>query len=350
MENQPYLSIVATTRNDNHGGDLLARTQCFLNGIYHQAKKFNLSLELIIVEWNPPEDKPLLKDVLSKPPKDSSVSLRYIIVPKEIHDTFRFAKQIPLYQMIAKNVGIRRAKGEFILCTNIDLLFSDLCFKVLAEKKLEYNAFYRANRCDIPKEVMQLESVEEQLKYSASNIMNRIGHHLNYRHIKKLPDFLFNAPKLTFLMVALDQIVDKRIKGSPKWQTNMIYSLDSEACGDFTLMSKKDWMRIHGYCELDMYSLHIDSMALVAACAIGMEQKFFPYGAESYHIYHEDGWESNYKTAEDLIRFLVRRPSLDWYTVDRTGHQLLQTGKPYQINDEDWGYANITLDEYIFEA
>ncbi|MEY2922957.1 MAG: hypothetical protein RL108_1583, partial [Bacteroidota bacterium] len=29
-----YLSIVATTRNDNHGGDLLKRTTAFVTGIY----------------------------------------------------------------------------------------------------------------------------------------------------------------------------------------------------------------------------------------------------------------------------------------------------------------------------
>jgi hypothetical protein len=38
---QPYLSIVVTTRNDNHGGDLLLRTQTFVKGLIHQCNKFN---------------------------------------------------------------------------------------------------------------------------------------------------------------------------------------------------------------------------------------------------------------------------------------------------------------------
>lgn len=349
MSLKPYLSIVATTRNDNHGGDLIKRTICFVEGIYHQARKYNLSTELIMVEWNPPKDKPLLKDVLPKPPKGTPVTLRYVIVPSEIHDTFRFAKAIPLYQMIGKNVGIRRAQGEFVLCTNIDLLFSDACFKRLAEKNLEYNSFYRANRCDIPKEVMQLDTVEKQLHFGKNNIIKRLGKVYNYRHTNGFPNFFFMFPNA---LLILDKTLGlmKKIFGIKIRNSYNIYSLDCEACGDFTLMSKKDWLRIDGYCELDMYSLHIDSMALISCLAIGMKQNIFPLKACSYHIYHEDGWESNYKKPEDLIRFLVNRPALDWYTVSMAGKKLIESGKPYKLNNENWGYSDIDLEEYIFEG
>ena len=47
---KPYLSIVVTTRNDNHGGDLIERTKCFVEGIYYQSEKNNLPVELIIVD------------------------------------------------------------------------------------------------------------------------------------------------------------------------------------------------------------------------------------------------------------------------------------------------------------
>lgn len=129
-----YLSIVATTRNDNHGGDLLRRTSAFVNSVFEQSKKWNVSVELIIVEWNPPKDKPLLKEVLPKPSGDVPVSLKYVIVPNEVHNNYNNAETIPLYQMIAKNVGIRRAEGKFILCTNIDILFSDSIFAFLQKE------------------------------------------------------------------------------------------------------------------------------------------------------------------------------------------------------------------------
>jgi hypothetical protein len=164
-EDNFYLSIVVTTRNDNHGGDLLKRTQTFLDGVFQQFNKYNIKTELIIVEWNPPIDKPLLKDVLKINFPSPLVSLRYIQVPHEIHKNYRYQDTIPLYQMIAKNVGIRRAKGKFILCTNIDILFSDELMLRISKQDFLEKTFYRANRCDVPKEVMDLPHLNQQLEF-----------------------------------------------------------------------------------------------------------------------------------------------------------------------------------------
>ena len=39
---EPYLSIVATTRNDDHGGSLLRRTQTFVNALVAQCNRHEL--------------------------------------------------------------------------------------------------------------------------------------------------------------------------------------------------------------------------------------------------------------------------------------------------------------------
>jgi len=46
---KPGLSIVATPRNDDHGGNLLKRMQIFIDGIVAQSKQFNITVELILV-------------------------------------------------------------------------------------------------------------------------------------------------------------------------------------------------------------------------------------------------------------------------------------------------------------
>ncbi len=53
MINNPYLSVVATARNDNHGGNMLRRMQIFVNGFLEQCRRHQLDAELILVEWNP---------------------------------------------------------------------------------------------------------------------------------------------------------------------------------------------------------------------------------------------------------------------------------------------------------
>jgi hypothetical protein len=314
-----------------------------MNSVYVQAKKHALPLELIIVEWNPPTDKPLLKEVLPKPPEDVPVSLRIITVPKELHDTYRFSDSLPLYQMIAKNVGIRRAKAEFVLCTNIDILFSDANFKVLANRQLEEGNFYRANRCDVPKEVMQYDTLEEQLKYCKKNVLRRLGNTPGHEALSG-PSFLFMSPTVAHILNSMLMWV-WRITHPGQFAH---FIIDFMACGDYTLMSKNDWMRIDGYAELDMYSIHVDSMGLWSACALGMKQQLFPYEACVYHIDHDNGWES-----EDIIqtiRFISDKPSLDYSIVHRAGMKMVAEGKNWGLNKPDWGFVNENFEEYVFDG
>lgn len=342
----PYLSIIATTRNDNHGGDLLKRTTCFVEGIYHLASKFDVEIELIIVEWNPPLDKSLLKDVLPKPPVNCSVSLRYIIVPKEIHQTYKMADRMPLFQMTAKNVGIKRAKGEFILCTNIDLLFSTELFKFLVQKKLKQNHFYRANRVDVPAEIMEIDNFNDKITFAKKNVIECLGKHKGHEYLFGIPNFFYG---FTNSMKLLNLIFKYLLKTFYKKEEYTLFSLDTSACGDFTLMHKNDWLKIEGYPELDLYSIHIDSMGIIAAAAQGMQQEILPHKLCSYHIYHENGWESFKETPVDLIRFIEKRPGLDWHSVYETGKWMIKNKKTWGLNKPTWGFSDKKFKEYIFE-
>jgi hypothetical protein len=336
-----YLSIVATTRNDNHGGDLLKRTSAFVTGVYDQSSRWNCPVELILVEWNPPIGEKLLHEVLPKPPKDSLVTLRYVIVPNEVHQTYKNAKNIPLYQMIAKNIGIKKAEANFILCTNIDILFSDDCFKFFAEKKLREGCYYRANRCDIPKEVMDFDTFQDKMDYASQNIIKRMGKSQNHETLI-LPSFVYRFPRLTKWLNKLTLYFWKKVKKDQFPH----FTVDFDACGDFTLMSRNDWEKIQGYPELDMYSIHIDSMGLWAANAVGLKQYILPYTAPIYHIYHEDGWESD--DAIRTIKFLESKPSLDWSIVFKAGIQIIKNKQSWNLNKDNWGLVDFDLPEYKF--
>jgi hypothetical protein len=170
---QPYLSVVVTTRNDDHGGNPLGRTQAFINGLIGQCRRHKLQAELIIVEWNPPTDRPPLADVLDWPDDREFCKVRIIEVPLEIHQRMRHWEAMPLYQMIAKNVGIRRAHGEYVLATNIDILFSDELMRFIAGKRLEQGKMYRVDRWDVMAEVPVNAPVEEQLAYCESHLIRQ---------------------------------------------------------------------------------------------------------------------------------------------------------------------------------
>jgi hypothetical protein len=160
----PYLSVVATARNDDHGGNPLYRTQLYINGLVAQATRYRVPTELVLVEWNPPADRPRLAEVLRWPASEWC-DVRIIEVPNELHSTLEHSDRLPLFQMIGKNVGIRRARGEFVLATNIDILFSNELMEHLSAQTLEPERVYRADRVDVPAEIDPSWSMDEQLTF-----------------------------------------------------------------------------------------------------------------------------------------------------------------------------------------
>jgi hypothetical protein len=174
---EPYLSVVVTSRNDDHGGDPLKRLQAFVNSFDAQCRRTGLDAEVIIVEWNPPADRARLQ-TLVKWPVPSFCTYRFVCVPPELHATLEYSDVLPLFQMIAKNVGIRRARGRFVLVTNIDILFSNELVEYLASRRLEPGLLYRVDRHDIQADVpidAPLDSLMEYCQTHQLRVHTRWG-------------------------------------------------------------------------------------------------------------------------------------------------------------------------------
>src|SRR5690242_1968415 len=234
----PSLTVVAATRNDDHGGGLLARTQLFVEGLEEQARRLGLPVELLIVEWNPPADRPPLAEAFAWP-RSALFDPTIIRVPQAIHETYAHADGLPLFQMIAKNVGIRRAAAPYVLATNIDILFSDELIEFLL-KGLEPAVVYRVDRCDIqadlarrplpsPAECRALPTIRTHER-DRTSYPDRRGPSMPRRLVSKLH-------------AAADDAMHGRIP-----------VLHGNAAGDFTLTSKDVWTGIRGYAEWPMYS------------------------------------------------------------------------------------------------
>jgi len=168
---EPYVSLVVTARNDDHGGDLLTRMQAFTDGWIEQCNRFSLNSELVIVDWNQVEQRPPLAEALRWPAGNRHCTVRVITVSQSVHKRYRHADALGLYQMIAKNVGIRRARGEFILATNVDILFSNELVEKLAKRDLSKTKMYRIDRYDAMGEIPLNAGIQEKLSWCASHLL-----------------------------------------------------------------------------------------------------------------------------------------------------------------------------------
>src|SRR5262245_66296265 len=99
-QNMPHLSVVAVSRNDDHGGDLHARMQHFVNGFIAQCRKHRLYAELILVEWNPPVERPTLEASLEWPADFGPVNVRFVTVPHDLYAWMPNARAMDMFRCI----------------------------------------------------------------------------------------------------------------------------------------------------------------------------------------------------------------------------------------------------------
>ena len=78
-------------------------------------------------------------------------------------------------QFFAKNVALRRARGQWLLITNADILLGDDLFAFIAERTLDTGSFYRIDRHDlhmkahVPSETVRRGGAQEYcIDHSAS--------------------------------------------------------------------------------------------------------------------------------------------------------------------------------------
>lgn len=355
MSNQrrkPCLSIVVPSRNDDHGGNTLRRMQVFFSGLLEQLEKYRIDSELILVDWNPPADRPLLKDIIKWPDRLKYCTIRGYVVPPSIHQRYKYWEKIPLHFSAANNCGIRRARGEFILPAGIDLLYPDELMAFIAARDWKRDERYRADRCDVDRNVVQYDTLKEQLDYCRNNI-----------------------------------ILIKSRPRKPPWYTRLLSgnlpNLHTRAAGDFHLMSRHYWHLLRGFYEVNVgiAAAHVDGLFCFMAYAAGVKEVILNEPMRLYHIDHEDkttdrtkgiklplenwlsfpflpAWLNNkiialYRRLLTLFGYKLKSyvyngvPTLDFAEYRKMARDMVAGKRPYILNDENWGLGQETLEEFV---
>ena len=123
--------------------------------------------------------------------------------------------------------------------------------------------------------------------------------------------------------------------------------LHTNGCGDFTMLAKDDWHALRGYAEFEMYSMHIDSLFLVAGAHHGLKQHILGNRAPIYHIEHGvgSGWtpEGEEKLKKRLA--MARIPQLAHDQFMEYDREMARMGQAVMFNGPDWGLGEVELPE-----
>ena len=339
---RPRLSIVVPVRDAAYGGALVDRAQVCLDAFLTLAREHGLLCELVVVEWNPVEDAPRFRDLLHWPESLGPATLRFIEVPATAHERQPEAHLRPFHSAAARNVGVRRAEGEFILVTGADALPNEELLAFLAHDKLFEHVFYRIDRRDLSEPVpvewplgRQLASAERQDVTVHTNYGSihepgdpswRVRRRIRRRHEAILREYTrFEADP--------SHAMRKRAVGNDR----LIFPADRlhrNAAGDFFLMHRDRWHQLRGYTELPTRG-HTDSILCWTAASAGLAQVILQPPLRLFHQPHDREGVADW-------------PVTDWRPWYERYLECRRTGTALIENTDAWGLHGETLPEWTF--
>ncbi|KAI7896532.1 uncharacterized protein EV154DRAFT_455698 [Mucor mucedo] len=308
-----YLSIVLVTRMDDYAGNQHHRFQNLIDSTYLLAEQSQQKIELLIIEWNPPVNKRRILDTF-RFRGSKYLNHRIITVSKEIHQRVPNIGNAPLHEFEGKNVGIRFARGEYIVCTNQDDIWSHNFMNAVKSKVFEKDTIYT--------QFQSPHNIHENLPPSIVNLA-------------PFPDdeTLYNACKLS------DQ--DWGNYNLPPAVPSSIISHENywyygDQAGDFTMAHRDTWKDCRGYRETGGVAW-MDIEFILSA--IGQFKKQLVYSGDTFacHQEHPNEWE--------------KTPDRHTKPQDAQGIDDLITGKKKLSNKEGhWGLQQIDIWKYGLEC
>lgn len=245
----PYLTIVGWTRNDGYTASYAERTTHAIGILLRQLERHGIPSELIVVEWNPPSDRPRMSDLLGRP-EVRHTTVRFIEVEGKYHRRLKGWQDRGLPTVSALSAGIRRARGRFLTPKALDTFYSDELIARIATCDLDEGNVFRVDRCDV-----QVDGLE-WLGLTDGDLFALLKQSPMHRHVRQTQ--------------------------SPQWE---IRDLHTNACGDFTLMSTARWHRMRGYPkDRTVLGLDADSVALHAAVGFGAREVCWPDDCAVYKV------------------------------------------------------------------
>lgn len=233
-----------------------------------------------------------------------------------MHQKIAKGNKSPLFEFFGKNVGVRRASGEYVLVTNPDLLYSEELVAFFASRQLDENSFYRIDRHDFKGADISLTvDTKTQLRLASEHVY---AVNNSYGSAFLVGERFLSLRKLIRMLTRIKNVAVHF--PSPPLYVN--------AGGDFFLMHNKKWKLLRGYPEINF---GLCDAILYNAASLGLKQIILKWPMAIFHAEHDH--QGGARVPSDLE---IRK---------RQYLKMLHQQKPWIPNDESWGLGGMHLPE-----
>lgn len=229
-------SIVVVSKNDNYGGYLNTRASHALNTMINHFD------EVVYVDWCSDNGSLINELDLQKTGK-----LKHIQVTKEdINNIAPELLQIPIVEVLGRNIGIRRASNDWIISSNIDILPDYLDVSALNENKM-----YAVSRRNVTLDITLNNSENDFFQFLKNN----------------------------------KQLFKKALKIDTHWAGRYDPWSLTVCCGDFQVAHKNLWHSMKGFEESLIYRDCADTNVLKKSVIYGNGAELLDL--DVFHLDHD---------------------------------------------------------------
>jgi hypothetical protein len=226
--------------------------------------------EVIYVDWNTDGERILTDelDIRVNPERLKIIK----VTPKMCSDIMgveNYKNSEKCCHVLAKNIGIRRATGDVIVSTNIDIIPPNREYMDIFLKNMKPDELVTFAKHDV--EVDQLHKIFEQTK--------------SYTELRDLLPLQYGVnPIGARLMIPMLSMNKRTIDTLPMNAHHTASSIIC-ACGDFQVAHKEIWFKIRGFEESMIKRLYVDTIVQYKAILEGVTVRAtnFP---PVYHLEH----------------------------------------------------------------
>ena len=269
-------TAILTSKNDNYGGNLHHRATMCLTSLIENHD------EVIFVDWKTKNNNSIINNIKHNLPHQKK--LKSIQVPKEfLEEKYPNISKYSMIESIGRNVAIRRAEGDYIISTNIDIISTPINDNILSE-----DIFYTVPRRDVDE-----------------------GFHLSFNNYKELYESILNNR---------DSYRQKEKSSS----TTDIWSLIN-CCGDYQIGHKNVWEKMKGFEESILFGCGIDTNVMKKASFYSQIKTL-----DDHYIFHLNHGKSSERDEDEEIAPMSDQKSI------------IQNFNNTE-NSENWGMFNENL-------
>jgi hypothetical protein len=283
-------TAVVSGRNDNYGGHFLESAVYSLNSML---RSFD---EVIYVDWNTEDGKKTVTAELESKLVNLDRLRTIQVTPEQVKTIMGDGPAQPMCEVMARNIGIRRATGDIVVSTNLDVIVPSREQLELAFKDLKSGMMVTIAKHDV-----ELADLQRVFKDNVSDVQSRMPLVFGLWPIEKR----LMSPYLTMTK----DLMSKHQVQSHHQLASLIC-----ACGDFQAATRDTWHDIRGFEESQRKRLFGDTQVqykVIQGGGIVFATNFPPL----YHIEHARDNSQVVRNSEHL--------------------------EPVTTNDSNWGLREI---------